>query len=64
MRAIRVTIIYRGDKIGRTPGANAVYGVDARCKGEGDTWRERARIEVERWGSALHVGRRKEQSSP
>ena len=58
-RAVKVTIIYRGDKIGRTSGANAVYGVDARCKGKGDTWRERARIEAERWGSALNIIRRK-----
>jgi hypothetical protein len=33
------------------------YGLDARCEGKGDTWRERARIEVERWGSALTIRR-------
>jgi hypothetical protein len=58
-RAIRVTVIDRGVVIKGQPGANAVFGVDARCEGEGDTWRERARIEVERWGSALTIIRRK-----
>jgi hypothetical protein len=50
-RAVKVTIIDRGVVIKGQPGANAVYGLDARCEGEGDTWRERARIEVERWGA-------------
>jgi hypothetical protein len=58
-RAVRVTIIDRGVVIKGQPAANAVYGLDARCEGEGDTWRERARIEVERWGSALTIIRRK-----
>jgi hypothetical protein len=68
-RAIRVTIIDPGEIIERgrgwrrakkgESGANAVYGVDARCKCKGDTWRERARIAAERWGSALSVTRRK-----
>jgi hypothetical protein len=56
-RAVRVTIIDRGVVIRGRPGANAVYGLDARCEGKGDTWRERARIEVERWGSALTIRR-------
>ena len=56
-RAVGVTVIYRGDVIKGTPGANAVYGLDADCEGKGDTWRERARIEVERWGSALTIRR-------
>jgi hypothetical protein len=62
-RAVRVTIIDRGVVIKGQPGANAVYGLDGRCEGEGDTWRERARIEVERWGSALTIIRRKELGS-
>jgi hypothetical protein len=57
--AVRVTIIDRGEVIKGQPGANAVYGLDAHCEGEGDTWRERARIEVERWGSAVTIFRRK-----
>jgi hypothetical protein len=53
-RAVRVTVIDRGHVIKGTPGANAVYGVVSRCEGEGmPTWTERARIEIERWGSAL-----------
>ena len=56
-RAVSVTIIDRGVVIKGRPGANAVYGLDARCKGHGDTWSERARIEVERWGSALTIRR-------
>ena len=60
-RAARVTIIDRGVVIKGQPGANAVYGLEARCEGKGDTWRERARIEVERWGSALTIIRRKER---
>jgi hypothetical protein len=58
-KAIRVTIIDRGVVIKGQPGANAVFDVDSRCEGEGDTWKERARIEVERWGSALTIIRRK-----
>lgn len=60
-RAENVTIIDRGVVIKGRPGANAVYGLEARCKGKGDTWRERARIEVERWGSALTIIRQKER---
>jgi hypothetical protein len=56
-RAVGVTVIDRGAVIGGRPGANVVYGLDARCEGKGATWRERARIEVERWGSALTVKR-------
>jgi hypothetical protein len=56
-RAVAVTVIDRGEVIGGQPGANAVYGLDARCEGKGATWRERARIEVERWGSMLTVKR-------
>jgi hypothetical protein len=56
-RAVKVTIIDPGVVMKGQPGANAVYGLDARCEGEGDTWRERARIEVERWGSALTITR-------
>ena len=62
-RAVTLTIVYRGDVIKGQPGANAVYGMDARCEGDGDSWRERARIEVERWGSALTIMRRKERGS-
>jgi hypothetical protein len=58
--AVKVTIIDRGQVIGGRPGANAVYGLDALCKGKGDTWKERARIEVERWGSAVTIIRQKE----
>lgn len=58
--AVKVTIIDRGQVIGGRPGANAVYGLDAQCKGKGDTWREHARIEIERWGSALTIIRQKE----
>jgi hypothetical protein len=58
--AVRVAIIDRGQVISGRPGANAVYGLDAQCKGKGDTWREHARIEVERWGSAVTIIRRKE----
>ena len=56
-----MSVIYRGDTIKGTPGANAIFGVEARCEREGRAWRERARIEVERWGSALTVIRRKER---
>jgi hypothetical protein len=60
-KVVRVAIIFRGDVVKGEPGANAIYGVDARCKGKGDTpWRERARIEAERWGSALDVMRRRQ----
>lgn len=60
-KAVRVTIIDRGEVIKGQPGANAVYGLDARCGGEGGgTWKERTRIEVERWGSALTIIRREE----
>jgi hypothetical protein len=58
--AVKVTIIDRGQVISGRPGANAVYGLDAHCKGKGDTWREHARIEVERWGSAVTIIRQKE----
>jgi hypothetical protein len=54
-KAVKLSVIYRGDVIKGTPGANAVYGVDARCEGEGHAWRERTRMEVERWGSALTI---------
>lgn len=56
-RAVGVTVIDRGVVIGGRPGADAVYGLDARCEGNGTTWKERVRIEVERWGSALTVKR-------
>jgi hypothetical protein len=56
-RAVGVTVIDRGEVIGGQPGANAVYGLDARCEGKGATWRERVRIEVERWGCMLTVKR-------
>jgi hypothetical protein len=29
--------------------------VEERCESEGRAWRKRARIEVERWGSADHA---------
>jgi hypothetical protein len=58
-RAVGVTVIDRGVVIKGQPGANAVYGLDAQCKGNGTTWKERVRIEVERWGSALTVRRTK-----
>jgi hypothetical protein len=57
--AVALTAIDRGQVIKGQPGANAVYGVDARCARAGDTWKERARIEVERWGSALTLIRSK-----
>jgi hypothetical protein len=56
-KAVGVTVIDRGVVISGKPGANAIYGLDARCEGKGATWRERARIEVERWGSALTIRR-------
>jgi hypothetical protein len=56
-RANGITVIDRGVVIGGRPGADAVYGEDAQCEGKGTTWRERARISVERWGSALSVKR-------
>jgi hypothetical protein len=56
-RALGITIIDRGVVIGGRPGANAVYGVDLQCEGSGKNWSERARIDVERWGSALSVKR-------
>src|SRR4030081_758911 len=56
-RAVGVTVIDRGVVIKGQPGANAIYGLDARCEGKGATWTERARIEVERWGSALTIRR-------
>jgi hypothetical protein len=55
----RLTVIDPGEVIGDTPGANSVYGVEARCTGNGADWSERARIEVERWGSALTIRRTK-----
>jgi hypothetical protein len=58
-RAHEITVIDRGVVIGGRPGADAVYGASAQCEGEGATWRERARISVERWGSALSVKRTK-----
>jgi hypothetical protein len=58
MHGGRVTVIDRGEVIGGQPGANAVYGLDARCEGKGATWRERVKIEVERWGSMLTVKRK------
>ena len=58
-RAIAVTVIDRGVVIKGQPGADAVYGLDARCEREGINWRERVRIEVERWGSAVTVRRTK-----
>jgi len=57
-KATKITVVYRGDVIGGEPGANAVYGVDARCTGRDGSWRENARMEVERWGSALTIIRR------
>ena len=56
-KAVGVTVIDRGVVISGKPGANAIYGLDTRCEGKGATWRERARIEVERWGSALTIRR-------
>ena len=56
-RAVGVVVIDHGVVIGGRPGANAIYGLDAQCEGNGATWKERARIEVERWGSALTVKR-------
>jgi hypothetical protein len=56
-RAVGVTVIDRGVVIKGRPGANAVYRLDTRCEGKGATWTERARIEVERWGSALTIRR-------
>jgi hypothetical protein len=47
-KAVKLSVIYRGDTIKGTPGANAIFGVEARCEREGRAWRERARIEVER----------------
>ncbi len=58
-RATNLAVIDPGEVIRGTPGANAVYGVEARCAGNGNTWSERARLEVERWGSALTVKRTK-----
>ena len=57
-RAVGVTVIDHGEVIGGQPGANAVYGLDARCEGKVATWKERVRIEVERWGSMLTVIRK------
>jgi hypothetical protein len=54
-----ITVIDRGVVIGGRPGADAVFGESAQCEGKGATWRERARISVERWGSALSVKRTK-----
>lgn len=56
-RAVGVAVIDRGVVIGGRPGASAVYGVNARCNGNGATWKEHVRIEVERWGSMLTVKR-------
>jgi hypothetical protein len=58
-RTMRVVVIDRGIVIKGRPGANAVYGLDAQCKGKIDTWGESTRIEVERWGSALTIKRTK-----
>jgi hypothetical protein len=56
-RALGITVIDHGEVIGGQPGANAVYGVDAQCESKGISWREREKIAVERWGSALSVTR-------
>jgi hypothetical protein len=56
-KAVKLTVINRGVVIGRTPGANAAYGLDARCEGNGAAWRERTRIWVERWGSSVTIQR-------
>jgi hypothetical protein len=58
-RAPGISVIDRGVVIKGQPGANAVYGVNAQCESKGDRWKERARIQVERWGSALTVTRTK-----
>ncbi len=56
---VRVSIVDRGEVIKGRPGANAVYGLDAHCEGHDGIWTERARIEVERWGSAVTIIRQK-----
>jgi hypothetical protein len=56
-RSLGITVIDRGEVIGGRPGANAVYGESAQCEGKGNSWSERTRIDVERWGSALGVTR-------
>jgi hypothetical protein len=54
-KAVRVKLIFRGDKIGRSSGANAIYDVEAHCSSGRQTWKETSRLEVERWGSAMSI---------